>query len=76
MTRGCHIILVEPGSTAEAAGLQAGDVITTVDGYPVADPQSLAHIIRSKLVGDQIVVGFMRDGEARQMDVVLKKRHQ
>ncbi len=71
---GCQVTLVEPGSAAEIAGLQAGDVITAVDGDPVPDPQSLLLIIRSKRVGDQVVVEFRRDRVAQQMVAVLKKR--
>ncbi len=73
---GCQITLVEPASAADAAGLQAGDVITAVDREPAPDPPSLARIIRSKLVGDRVVVEFLRDGTAQQVDAVLKKRPQ
>jgi serine protease Do len=35
--RGVAIVQVEPGSPAEAAGLQERDVVVSVDGQPVAD---------------------------------------
>ncbi len=74
--RGCKVTVVAPASAAATAGLQVGDVITAVDGEPVRDLPSLVQIIRSKVVGDQVVVKFIRDGTAQQVDAVLKKRQE
>ncbi len=74
--RGCKVTVVAPASAAETAGLRVGDVITAVDGEPVRDLQNLAQIIRSKVVGDQVVVELIRDGAAQRVDVVLKKQQE
>jgi len=70
---GCQITTVVPDSAAETAGLRVGDVITSVDGDRVSDPRSLTQVVRSKRVGQKVVVEFMRDGTVLQVDAVLKR---
>jgi len=70
---GCQVGEVAPGSAAEAAGLQVGDVITSVDGDPISDLRSLTQVVRSKRVGQKVVVEFIRGGTAHQVDAVLKR---
>ena len=62
-----------PGSAADAAGLQAGDVITAVNGEPVADLPGLRRVIRKYQWGDTVSVEFLREGTAHRVDVVLVK---
>lgn len=53
---------VAPGGAAERAGLQAGDVVVTVDGAAVADiPQLLARITAVKAGGD-VALGLANPG--------------
>jgi len=51
-------------------GLNVGDVITHIDDTPVTD---LAAAIKSKKVGDKIVVTVSRDGQAYKIPVTLKR---
>ncbi len=51
---------ISPGSGAEAAGLQAGDRVLTVDGAPVTDFRELAGLITTNFVGDQIELEIVR----------------
>ena len=56
------------GTPAAAAGLEKGDVVTTVDGKPVTDGISLIVAIRSHQPGETVTL----DGQAlgrRQVDV-------
>jgi membrane protease YdiL (CAAX protease family) len=62
-----------PGSAADAAGLRAGDVITAVNGEPVADVLGLRRVIRKRQWGDTVSVEFLRGGTAQRLDVVLVK---
>ena len=62
-----------PGSAADAAGLKAGDVITAVNGEPVADLPGLRSVIRKYQWGDTVSVEFLREGTAHRVDVVLVK---
>jgi membrane protease YdiL (CAAX protease family) len=69
----CIITAVAPGSGAEAAGLQAGDVVTSIDGAPVTDIQSMALAVRRKHLGETVVVEFLRAGEPHRVEAVLKR---
>jgi S1-C subfamily serine protease len=52
-------------------GLQVGDVITAVDGEPVADVAGVARVVRKHQPGDAVSVESFRGGKARRVDVVL-----
>ena len=70
---GCQVTEMVPGGPAEAAGLQVGDVITAVDGEPVADITGVARVIRKHQLGDTVSVEFLRGGKAHRADVVLMR---
>lgn len=65
---------VTPGSPADEAGLRAGDVITAVDGEPVASAEALVDLIASHAVGDEITVTAEWRGVARDHTVTLGER--
>jgi S1-C subfamily serine protease len=71
---GAEIQGVTPGSPAEAAGLQAGDLITGVDGTPVDSPDELSQAVSGHDPGDKVQVEVTRDGEQRSFEVELGKR--
>jgi len=68
---GLYIAQVQQGSGADAAGLQAGDVITAVDGTKVDTFDSLQSIISKHKVGDTITVTFWRNGKTLTTKVKL-----
>jgi membrane protease YdiL (CAAX protease family) len=70
---GCLVTEVVPGGAAETAGIRVGDLITTVDGEPVADIPNIARLVRAHQVGDTISVEFLREGTAHRADVVLAR---
>jgi putative serine protease PepD len=53
---------VEPGGPAGRAGIEAGDVITAIDGRPVTAPDELIVAIRDKAVGDTVTLSVRGDG--------------
>jgi putative serine protease PepD len=71
---GAEIQGVTPGSPAQAAGLQAGDVITGVDGAPVRDPDDVSQAVSGLEPGDEVEVEVTRDGERHSFDVELGTR--
>jgi S1-C subfamily serine protease len=73
---GCVVREVVPASPAEAAGLQVGDVITTVDGQPVADMPGISRIIRTHQLGETVSVEYLREGKPHRADVVLMRLKQ
>ncbi len=62
------------GSPAEKSGLQAGDVITAVDGTPIAELVSLIEAIGDKRAGDMVRVRRLRDGKEEDREVRLEGR--
>lgn len=53
------ISAIRPGSVAEAAGIQVGDRLESIQGEPISDPLVLAQQLRG-LVGQEISLGLRR----------------
>jgi Do/DeqQ family serine protease len=68
---GALITDVNPGSAAEAAGLQSADIIVSIDDQPVRDSGSLRAMIGLLRPGDEIVIGFIRDGQRKSVTATL-----
>lgn len=71
---GVMVSRVQEGSPAEAAGLRVGDVITSVDGEPVASPQKLGLAVRTHEPGETVELVLVRDGRALDFDVEVGER--
>ena len=71
---GCLITDIAPGSAAEAAGLEVGDVLTGLGDYAVADRRDIVLILRTKQVGEVTPVYFRRDGEDLMVEATLQAR--
>jgi putative serine protease PepD len=65
---------VERGSAAASAGLQAGDVIESVDGTPVKSPAQLRAIVASHRPGDTIAITVRRGGSTTTLKATLGTR--
>ena len=65
--RGALVSQVLPGSAAEKAGLQAGDVIVEVNGRPV-DSSGLRNVVGLMRLGTRMEITFIRDGERRKVE--------
>ncbi len=75
-TSGAVIVSVIPNSAAEAAGLEVGDVVVSVDGTPVLSSGDLSDRILSLEPGDEINLVYERDGTRQSVDVQLRRRDQ
>ncbi len=64
---GVKVERVSDGGPAKNAGLQQGDVITSIDGVPTKDPKTFLVTLRSKEIGAVITVGFERDGAKKSV---------
>ena len=65
--QGALVSQVVPGSAAEQAGLQAGDVIVEVNGRPV-DSSGLRNMIGLMRLGTGMEITFIREGERRKVE--------
>ena len=89
-SKGFLIVTVVPGSPAEMAGLKGvseiktigdkeypadGDIIVSVDGKEVRKISDiLIHLQEEKSVGDEMILGILRDGEVMHIILVLIER--
>jgi len=70
-TGGALVQAVEPGSPAATAGIQAGDLITSINGSAVADGAALQQAIRAEKPGTTVTVGLMRNGTTMTVKATL-----
>ncbi|MGY2082993.1 S1C family serine protease [Blastococcus sp. SYSU DS0539] len=68
---GAEVVIVEPGSAAEEAGLRVGDVVTAVGQRPVTTSTELTAAIRSQAPGETVELTVRRGSDTRTVDVTL-----
>jgi putative serine protease PepD len=73
-TAGAQLADVRSGTPAAEAGLQAGDVLTAVDGDAVSSAAALQSAIDAKKPGDRVILDYLRDGAHRTVTVTLGTR--
>jgi serine protease Do/serine protease DegQ len=73
-TQGALISQVLEDSAAEKAGLQAGDVVTAINGRAVKDASGLRNTIGLLSVGDRVDISVVRDGKPRRVTAVIAER--
>jgi serine protease Do len=71
--KGALVDEAKPDTPAAKAGIQAGDVITAVNGKPVKDSRSLAREISVMAPGTSAKLDILRKGEQKTIDVTLAK---
>jgi len=72
--RGAVVGQVVPASPAQRADVREGDVITAIDGKPVASAESLTGYVRARTVGQQSTLTIVRDGAEVEVTVTLAPR--
>ncbi|MDV6346948.1 M20/M25/M40 family metallo-hydrolase [Nitrosomonas sp. Is35] len=63
-----------PGSPAQQAGLQPGDILIQLAGQPVSDLASYAAILRTLKAGEKVELRYRRDDAVMVVEVVLVER--
>jgi serine protease Do len=72
--RGTFIQSVQPGEPADRAGLQAGDVVLSVDNQPVTRDQSLSYLVANIAPGRRINLDVLRNGRHVTIPVTVSRR--
>ena len=70
-TTGVVVTHVLPHGPAREAGLQSRDVITAVDGEPIAGVAALRQTLAGKAQGDSVTLTVLRDGEEQTISLTL-----
>jgi Do/DeqQ family serine protease len=68
---GAVVTQVTPGSAADDAGIQEGDVIVAVNGHDVRDHNDLRNTIGMTRVGEDLELAVIRGGEHLQLAAMI-----
>ena len=73
---GVLVSRVDEDSVASEAGLQAGDVITSVDGRAVGDSDSLRRRLSATGPGEDVSIGLTRAGRELELTATIREEGQ
>ncbi|MGI8422465.1 MAG: S1C family serine protease [Gaiellaceae bacterium] len=71
---GVKVTQVRSGTPAATAGLQAGDVITAIDGKQLGSSDELRSAVDAKAPGQSISITYSRGGSSHTVDLKLGSR--
>jgi Do/DeqQ family serine protease len=71
VNQGAVVQQVEPGSPASKAGIQAGDIITEVDGHQLRGSSDLRNRIGLMRVGADVKLTLLHDGNSKTVNVKI-----
>lgn len=74
LTSGVYVDSLAENSSAAAAGVKAGDVVTKIDDQAVNSSPELLEIVGKHRPGDVLKLSVLRDGSVREFNVTLKNR--
>ncbi|MDR4493050.1 MAG: DegQ family serine endoprotease [Nitrospirales bacterium] len=73
-SKGALVTNVVPGSPADEAGIQRGDVIIEYQGKPVLDPRNLQHHVIRTTVGSEVNMVVIRDGQKHTLNATIREQ--
>jgi serine protease Do/serine protease DegQ len=73
-SKGAVVVEVQPGSSAAQAGLEAGDIITALNGTSISDATDLHNTLGLMRVGEQVTIAVLRNGRSRVLRATLGER--
>lgn len=73
---GIMVVQVQPGTSADVAGIKQGDVILEFDGTRISTMEELKGLLLEKKVGDQVKVKVVRGSQKMTVDVKLQGKTQ
>ena len=71
---GLIVLAVEPGGSAEKAGVLMGDVLTSIADKTIDDSDDLQTYLDSGLIGKPVEIGFIRGGALGHAEVTVGER--
>jgi serine protease Do len=73
-SHGAIVSEVSAPSPAEAAGLQAGDLILTYQGTTVEDPAALQRLVSGTPVGTKVTMTILRNGKEQEVRLTITEQ--
>ncbi|MFP6866738.1 MAG: PDZ domain-containing protein, partial [Roseibacillus sp.] len=70
---GVHLASVMEGSPAASVGLQAGDLVTRINGDAVNSAQELIRVVGEFKAGDELEISYLREGKKGEVNVELAR---
>jgi S1-C subfamily serine protease len=74
MQWGVYVNTVMAGSTADLAGIRAGDIITRIGSDAIADQSGFVNILNHHKVGENVTIEVWRNGQTLTLNAVLQAR--
>jgi S1-C subfamily serine protease len=68
------VVNVRPDSPAAAAGMIIGDIVLSIDGHVIAEPEDLLAALRPERVGQAVTVQLVRGGQPLELRVTVGER--
>jgi len=65
---------ITPGSPAEEAGLQAGDVLLATDGVEIEGVRGFSNLLKERAPGDVVTIRYRRGDEELETKATLRTR--
>lgn len=72
--RGVMVMKVEPQGPGAKAGVHQGDIIVTWNGEPIRHVRSLLRALGPDSIGQRVVLGIRRAGEAKEIPLTITER--
>ena len=73
-TKGVIVTKVYPGTPANKAGIEVGDIITKIDGYQISNEGTMQSVFFEFRVGQTIKIDLIRDNKNIVKEMKLEKR--
>jgi membrane-associated protease RseP (regulator of RpoE activity) len=71
---GALVATLDRGGPAFQAGIRRGDIITSIDGTPVAEREEVVSLVGQMSAGQSVSVGIDRNGQSLTFQVTLGER--
>ncbi|MBE6951837.1 MAG: PDZ domain-containing protein [Ruminococcaceae bacterium] len=71
MPAGLLVTAVDPDSSAAEQGLRRGDILMSLDGVAVTNPDTLEEIVYASSVGDELKATVYRDGREFSLTITV-----
>ena len=71
LPQGVYITYVEPGSSADQLGIEAGDILLSMDNVRITDTEVLSTCLYSHTAGDEVEIIIYRSGQQYKATLTL-----